>query len=282
MTWPVVVPAASASRQHPADGTLIRRAATNRPLRPQRGQRPASRSAWDPTYLWRSVEPDAISDARHADLATVVRVALPEHLDCLRSKCGQPGPASAGVHAPRSCRAAAQSPCSPPPRSSTVPSLLRLHVHRRTPARRCRTHHGAPERRRGARSNRRHTGPGSAQRATSSYPRIDRLHHLQQRTLTQEPSQMPSGRIGLGHDDVRGNACAGKGRAQPGVPQPRRSGRLSERTAGAVEADADEIQGLPDECHLQSSISLQSSRTIPGVASDTLEPLSRKAVILAR
>ena len=37
-------------------------------------------------YLLRGVEADVLCDSRHADLASVALVALPEHLDRLRSK----------------------------------------------------------------------------------------------------------------------------------------------------------------------------------------------------
>jgi hypothetical protein len=64
------------------------------------------------------------------------------------------------------------------------------------------------------------------------YSGIHGLHHLEERWLVQEASQRPSHGDRFGYDDVGSEACAG------------------ERTARAVEADADEVQRLTPERHL--------------------------------
>ena len=49
-----------------------------------------------------------------------------------------------------------------------------------------------------------------------SHSRVHGLHHLQQRSLVEEPGQLTSGRIGFGHDDVGGHPRAGESRGQSG------------------------------------------------------------------
>jgi len=82
--------------------------------------------------------------------------------------------------------------------------------------------------------------PVSPQRC--SHARVNRLDHLQQRGLIEEAADRSAGWLGRGRQNVRAVKRAGERLRQAGVPQPRRRCRLALQTAGAVEANADEIQ----------------------------------------
>ena len=85
-----------------------------------------------------------------------------------------------------------------------------------------------------------------------SNPAVDGVHHLQQRSLVHEAGQRTSGRIGFGHDDVGADPCAGESRGKSGVTEPRWCRRLSQRATGAIEADADEVDGIVGESGLRN------------------------------